>query len=67
MESQDQEPDLRSRIRRAWMKIAVVGAVFGGVYGTEASGNRLRPTSEIEAVWTKDSASIQQRWANLLP
>ncbi len=33
MENHGREFDLRSRIRRAWIKIAVVGAVFGGVYG----------------------------------
>jgi hypothetical protein len=26
-------PDLRSRMRRAWIKVTVVIAVFGGVYG----------------------------------
>lgn len=33
MENQGGETDLRSRIRLAWMKIAIVSAPFGGVYG----------------------------------
>ena len=35
-------------------------------FWTASSENRLRPTEEIEAAWRKDSASIQQRWADLL-
>ncbi len=33
MENHGREFDLRSRIRRAWIRIAIVGAVLGGVYG----------------------------------
>jgi hypothetical protein len=33
MDSPGQEPDLRSRFRRAWINLAVISVLFGGVYG----------------------------------